>query len=323
MIGKRLVAVLSAGTVLLLVIGECTARFVLGLGDPPLSEGAVDSDYLFKPNQRCRRFGNRVYYNNYSMRSDFDVQEGDPRPRVFVVGDSVVNGGALTDQDETATAILQQNMPDWRVYNVSAGSWGPGNYVAFFRRYPTLVRTNDVLVLQVSSHDLWEDDPKERGGRDVGVDISFPNEKPWCALWEGWVRYGRPRLYAKLGVQIGGRGEEGVKDAVGKVSAPHEEAEAQNRIAAYNLACCEELFALPFARRILLVHRTQAELNDDRVPVGESVFVEFAKKRGGVVVSDGAKSDLHYRDAIHLNAAGQRRMAESILQALDRAEVEK
>jgi hypothetical protein len=93
-----------------IVAAELYARFQLGLGDPPLSEGAPDIDYIFKPNQRCRRFGNAVNYNNLSMRMDEDVVEGDSRRRVFVIGDSVINGGSLTDQGELATALLQREL---------------------------------------------------------------------------------------------------------------------------------------------------------------------------------------------------------------------
>ena len=113
-----------AALVAIVGIAECAARYCLGLGDPPLSEGSADIDYIFRPNQRCRRFGNAINYNNLSMRMDEDVDPSDSRKRVFVVGDSVVNGGSLTDQKDLATALLQKAMPNVLVCNVSAGSWG-------------------------------------------------------------------------------------------------------------------------------------------------------------------------------------------------------
>src|SRR5881394_1856062 len=92
--------------------GELVARYGVGLGDPPLSQADPQIEYLFKPNQDCRRLGRRVAYNQYSMRSDpFPVHKADPNEiRVMVVGDSVVNGGVLTDQSELATEVLKRKL---------------------------------------------------------------------------------------------------------------------------------------------------------------------------------------------------------------------
>lgn len=115
-----------------LCIGEVFARYYLGLGDPPLVIGDVYMDYIFAPNQKCSRFGNNIFYNNVSMRNDFDIVKKEGRSgKIFIVGDSVVNGGVLTDHKDLATSILQERMKI-QVCNVSAGSWGPGNYAAYF-----------------------------------------------------------------------------------------------------------------------------------------------------------------------------------------------
>src|SRR5687768_7294859 len=60
---------LLTAAVLALVAGELFARFVLGLGDPPLSVAHPTIEYMFKPSQDCRRFSNTVSYNAYGMRS--------------------------------------------------------------------------------------------------------------------------------------------------------------------------------------------------------------------------------------------------------------
>src|SRR5437762_1643345 len=56
---------LASGLLALLVTGEIVARYGLGLGDPPLSVADPQIEYLFKPNQTCRRFGHRIHYNAY------------------------------------------------------------------------------------------------------------------------------------------------------------------------------------------------------------------------------------------------------------------
>ena len=86
---------------------ELFCRLYLGLGDPPISISDEEIDYIFAPNQDCSRFGNTVIYNNLSMRCAFDLDIADKASRVFVVGDSVINGGVLTDQSNLARPYRQ------------------------------------------------------------------------------------------------------------------------------------------------------------------------------------------------------------------------
>lgn len=142
------VVYITAVVGLLLIGGELFARFVLGLGDPPLSIADREIDYLFAPNQNCNRFGNAIIYNNYSMRTGFDITN-DGRKRIFVVGDSVVNGGAMTDHNRLATTLLQNELGDcYAVCNVSAGSWGLGNCVAYFNKNYELLAGGGGIVLR-------------------------------------------------------------------------------------------------------------------------------------------------------------------------------
>ena len=298
-----------AALVAIVGIAECAARYCLGLGDPPLSEGSADIDYIFRPNQRCRRFGNAINYNNLSMRMDEDVDPSDSRKRVFVVGDSVVNGGSLTDQKDLATALLQKAMPNVLVCNVSAGSWGPGNYAAYFRRHPALVREGDVFVLEMSTHDLWEDDPKTGAGSIVGS-VSFPSKRPWCALWDGYVRYFRPRCAS--------RGRAKPK----KVDAPPLK-ERKERLAEFNLSELDYLYSLPAKGKFLLVHRSRGEAKALEAGAalsgfsaeGEEAMVSHARKHGVEVVFANLDPAADYRDSIHPNERGQRKLFEALAAA--------
>ena len=58
---------------------ELFSRYYLGLGNPPLCIADQEIDYIFAPNQDCNRVGNRIVYNNVSMRCDFDVMGGGAR----------------------------------------------------------------------------------------------------------------------------------------------------------------------------------------------------------------------------------------------------
>ena len=303
------IAVISIVVVAAIVAAELYARFQLGLGDPPLSEGAPDIDYIFKPNQRCRRFGNAVNYNNLSMRMDEDVVEGDSRRRVFVIGDSVINGGSLTDQGELATALLQRELSEFQVCNVSAGSWGPGNYAAYFRRYPWLVREGDILIVEMASHDIWEDDPKRGAGGIVGTE-SFPSRRPFCALWEGWTRYLRPRWFrAKC-------------PAPKKIDAVP--AMGREELEAFNLHELEWLYSLPAKRKCLLFFRSRAEaaahasgkaISPEIIACVERLLAH-AKAHGVEVLQADLDASTDFRDPIHPNAAGQRKLGEQLLRAM-------
>ena len=292
--------------ILLLLVGEIYARYGLGLGDPPLSIPDEQIDYLFAPNQTCNRFGNRIIYNDASMRCDFDVQKrGQIDKRIFVVGDSVINGGVLTDHKDLATTILQEELDPGRervqVCHVSAGSWGPGNYAAYFRRYGYLVNTNDILIVEVNSHDLWEDDPSITAGKNVGIDVSEPKNKPCCALWDGFNRYFIPRIRTKLGLS----------KITTKVDIPVWQNDPANEQAQYNLKMLDELYGHPFLQRLLLIYRTKQETEKNVETPGETTFREYASKNGiQIIECDMSIED--YRDKIHPSERGQKKIADAI-----------
>src|SRR5262245_23618663 len=139
---KRWLRILAITLLAGVVALELIARFALGLGTPPLSIRHPTIEYMFAPDQDCMRFGNHFQTNAWGMRSPpFASQKLDPNEfRVMVFGDSVINGGNLTDQADLATSIVatqlerQLNRPVV-VGNISAGSWGPGNWLAYAEEY--------------------------------------------------------------------------------------------------------------------------------------------------------------------------------------------
>lgn len=111
---RRLLKLSAILAVLTLVGGELFARWVLGLGTPPLSMTHPSIEYLYQPSQDVRRFGNRILINAYGMRSpDFPAHKQDPdERRIMVFGDSVLNGGAQTDHEALATSILSRQLAE-------------------------------------------------------------------------------------------------------------------------------------------------------------------------------------------------------------------
>ena len=300
-----------------LVGGELFARFYLGLGDPPLMQADPQIEYLFKPNQECKRFGHRIKYNQYSMRSD-DVTPHKSLPselRVLVVGDSVVNGGVLTDQSEVATSLLQRQLAqDLKrpvfVGNISAGSWGPPNELAYLKHYGLF--DADVVVIVLSSHDYVDVPTFEPL---VGVNYAFPDRKPVSALWEGFERYLLPRL--KGGTPM----NEGLAPATGPAKQQDietcmlaiREMITMSRAAGAKVIVAQylerdETLASPLPGHAAI----SAEARRDGVtPIELGPFFDQARRRGQDPYRPG--------DHIHPNAVGQREMFNALLPAIEAA----
>ncbi len=105
--------------VLFLLISELSLRFFLGFCDAPLNLESNRYEYIFAPNQQRVRFGNKISYNEYSQRgSTIDPK----KEHILCLGDSVLNGGVLTDDDDLATSIISNTSP-YQALNISVGSW--------------------------------------------------------------------------------------------------------------------------------------------------------------------------------------------------------
>ena len=171
--------------VLALVVSEVFFRYVFGLGDPPLYKRDAAYEYALSSNQNVIRFGNKFSTNSFGMRSSNINPEQDEI--LLLVGDSVVNGGALFDQSETISTIIEQRFSalykyrEVRVASISAGSWGPQNQIAFLEQLPELNIIGAALVF--SSHDD-SDIPTFRY-----PDTLVPQSRPALALEEVVQKY--------------------------------------------------------------------------------------------------------------------------------------
>lgn len=159
-LGLKDVAVFA--TLLVLTV-ECTLRWGVGLGDPPLAKLDPITEYELVPAMTYHRWGNRIEINTYGMRaSDHPAVPSENERRVLLIGDSVVYGGHFLDQSETISAQLGQILsedPDLagcriRVLPLAVSSWGPVNQAAALQKYgPLGARTVGIIV---SAHDLYD-----------------------------------------------------------------------------------------------------------------------------------------------------------------------
>ena len=174
----------------LLIVGEVALRECLGMCDAPLYEASEEWEYMACPNQDGYRFGNHYHYNSYQQRSE----EPDSTKKIVLgLGDSVLFGGVMTDQDSTSSYVFNNLCPDWQMLNISAGSWGPDNCAAYLKHYGLFGAK--AMFLLVSSHDAHDNMDFQPV---VGVHPSCPTRQYWSAWAELIDRYVWPRTIGKL-----------------------------------------------------------------------------------------------------------------------------
>ncbi|MCV3216776.1 SGNH/GDSL hydrolase family protein [Plectonema radiosum NIES-515] len=176
----------------LFVMIEVGLRSLFGFGNPLIYIGDDRIGYLLAPNQRTRRFGNRIEINQYSMRSAPIEKTASSSMRVLLLGDSIANGGWWTDQDNTISSLMMRSLrakniskyQEMEVLNASANSWGPRNELAYLQQFGTF--NAQAIVLLINTDDLFATAPTSL---PVGRDRNYPDSKPALALVEVFERY--------------------------------------------------------------------------------------------------------------------------------------
>ena len=177
----KILLIILAGITGVTVLSEVAFRLVMGLGDPPLYIADPEIGYLLAPEQKLRRQGSVYETNQYSMRSQPLQSETE---RILLVGDSVVNGSWWTDQTQTLSNLLanqieKDSQDSVEVLNISANSWGPRNELAYLKRFGLFDAST--LILVINTDDLVATEPTSIV---VGKSPSYPNKKPTLALIE-------------------------------------------------------------------------------------------------------------------------------------------
>ncbi|MBY0436796.1 MAG: SGNH/GDSL hydrolase family protein [Burkholderiales bacterium] len=164
----------------LLAAAELAARMA-GL-HKPLLYLRTDYGYRVKPSQDLRILGNTVLYNSQGLRAP----EIAPHPpegsiRVLCVGDSITNGGTLTDQPKTYPYILAELLKGMGIsaetLNGSANGWALENQLGWLKAHG--IYHADFVVLQVATHDLFQ---RAASSRLVDLNPSFPSRAPVFGL---------------------------------------------------------------------------------------------------------------------------------------------
>ena len=311
----KLIAIALGVIFLLTLIVELALRWKVGLGKPLIYLADEEIGYVLAPNQQVRRRGNAIRINAYSMRGD-DIEKGrSPSTfRLFLVGDSIANGGWWTPQDQTISALTQDHLQPWavtqgfkavEVLNASANSWGPRNERAYLQRFGTFEA--QVVVLLINTDDFFATAPKMR---KVGLDPNYPDHLPLLALTELYGRYLLPRLqkdkintlYEELNHEEGDR----VGFNLDAIHHIHQQVtQANGRFILAHTPLLREVGA-PGPRGY---EQTARQRLQDFVTTEAIPYINFLP-----MFNDLNTPEMIYSDHIHLNVEGNKQVMEAIAQ---------
>ena len=278
----------------LFVVGELLLRMVWGFGNMPLYVESKQYEYIFAPNQEMTRFGVHFYVNSYSQRSE---EPNVNKKIVLGLGDSVINGGAQTDNDSLATSIVSVST-EYQMLNISAGSWGPDNCAAYLKEQG-LFEAKAIFVV-LSSHDandLMDFTPT------VGVHKSYPKENYLLATFEVLDRYIIPRIFKTKETL---NPDEKVLKGIDKGSDWNRGWDELKKIA--------KQADIPL---ILILHAELSELEVGDYNDKGKMIEQWAFENKIKLIKDITflKKE-NYRDQIHINASGQRVLANMMIKEL-------
>lgn len=175
----KIFLIIFATIVSLFLLIEGGLRLIFSLHNPLIYLPDQEIGYLLAPNQQVRRLGKQLKINQYSMRSDnFEEKPPTDTLRILLLGDSIANGAWWTDQKQTISALIENQIGNQtQVLNASANSWGPRNQLAYLQRFG--IFKSQLVILLLNTDDLFATAPTSL---PVGNHPNYPASKPPLAL---------------------------------------------------------------------------------------------------------------------------------------------
>lgn len=297
---KKLLLGGGISVALILVVGEVALRLCLGMCDAPLYEASEKWEYMACPNQDGYRFGNHYHYNSYKQRSE----EPDSKKKIVLgLGDSVLFGGVMTDQDSTSSYVFNRLCPDWQMLNISAGSWGPDNCAAYLKHYGLFGAK--AMFLLVSSHDAHDNMDFQPV---VGVHPSYPDKQYWSAWAEFIDRYVWPRTIGKFFAD----NKADDPDASVLKSVDGTDINKGGKVFNPGFDQLKQMADSAGMPLYICLHPDKNEVKDGKYNKQGEEIIQWCKRNGIAPIlelEEGIKPDM-FRDGIHTNEKGQQFEAE-------------
>lgn len=305
MIKKRKVYIIVS--LCLIVFVELILRYVFGFCDAVLYQPSPAYEYIAQPNQHRYRFFSHIDYNSYSQRSD---EPDSTKTIVLGLGDSVIFGGTMLDQDSIATTLFSKET-GMQMLNISSGSWGPDNCAAYLKEKGTFGAK--AMVLVCSSHDAFD---VMSHIPVVGIYPNYPDKQYKLAIWEVVDRYLLPRIKVYF------RGKQLLDPDAQVVEKVKSDEGVANKALNFDpgfdqLLQISEEKHIPF---FIYLHPEVGEVMSRKYKEGGLMIMEWAKTHHIKLIdglNEGVTVDM-YRDVIHLNEKGQRNLANSLKKMINR-----
>lgn len=294
---KSLLIVVGGVILAMLIVGEICLREFLGMCHAPLYYVSNKYEYMAKPNQDGYRFGYHYHYNSYSQRSD-EPKKG--KKKVLGLGDSVLFGGVMIDQDSIATSIFTRET-GVQMLNISAGSWGPDNCAAYLKEKGLFGAK--AMFLLVSSHDAHDNMNFEPV---VGVHPQYPDKQYKLAWAELIDRYILPRTLGKWFVKPAAESDDPDQKVLKSIDGSDIDKKGLRFNPGFN-----QLLAIAKHNHIPLyicLHPDKKEVATGRYNRQGQEIINWCKVHDITPIlelKEGIKNDM-YRDGIHTNEKGQR-----------------
>lgn len=280
------------------IVGEICLREFLGMCDAPLYKESDKWEYMACPNQDGYRLGNHYHYNSYQQRSE----EPDSTKKIVLgLGDSVLFGGVMTDQDSTSSYVFNRMCPDMQMLNISAGSWGPDNCAAYLRHYGLFGAK--AMFLLVSSHDAHDNMDFQPV---VGKHPSYPDRQYWSAWAELIDRYVLPRTIGRWFAK------EDDPDAAVLKSIDGTDIKKDGMEFNPGFAQLKEIADSAGIPLYVCLHADKNEVSAGKYNEQGQEIIKWCKDNGVnpiLELKEGLTLDM-FRDGIHTNEKGQRFEAE-------------
>ena len=306
-INKRKIYIAISICFILIALLEFTLRFVFGFCDAVLYQPSPAYEYIAQPNQHRYRFFSHIDYNSYSQRSD---EPDSTKTIVLGLGDSVIFGGTMLDQDSIATTLFSKET-GMQMLNISSGSWGPDNCAAYLKEKGTFGAK--AMVLVCSSHDAFD---VMSHIPVVGIYPNYPDKQYKLAIWEVIDRYLMPRIKVYF------RGKQ-LLDPDAQVVEKVKSDEGVAKKALNFDPGFDQLLQISEGKHIpffIYLHPEVCEVMSRKYKEGGLMIMEWAKTHHIKLIdglNEGVTIDM-YRDVIHLNEKGQRNLANSLKKMINR-----
>lgn len=306
-INKKSIYIAISICFILIALLEFTLRYVFGFCDAVLYQSSPAYEYIAQPNQHRYRFFSHIDYNSYSQRSE---EPDSTKTIVLGLGDSVIFGGTMLDQEDIATTLFSKET-GMQMLNISSGSWGPDNCAAYLKEKGTFGAK--AMVLVCSSHDAFD---VMSHIPVVGIYPNYPDEQYKLAIWEVIDRYLMPRIKVYFS------GKQLLDPDAQVVEKVKSDEGVANKALNFNpgfdqLLQISEEKHIPF---FIYLHPEVGEVMSRKYKEGGLMIMEWAKSHHVKLIdglNEGVTVDM-YRDVIHLNEKGQRNLANSLKKMINR-----